>query len=75
MKIYYLNFKPKANVNYLYLFYLYDLAEYNTITSAYDTIPYTSIPKLADLLPYSVSTLNRILTNDEYRYFVTNVKK
>ena len=71
MKIYYLNFKPDADVNYLHLFSLYDLADYNPATKAYDTIHYTSIPKLAALLPYSASTLNRILANNEYKHFIT----
>ena len=71
MKIYYLHFKPDADVNYLHLFSLYDLADYNPVTKAYDTINYTSIPKLAALLPYSNSTLNRILVNDEYKDFLT----
>lgn len=71
MKIYYLHFKPKADVNYMHLFSLYDLADYNPATKAYDTINYTSIPKLAALLPYSNSTLNRILANDEYKDFLT----
>ena len=71
MKIYYLNFKPDADVNYLHLFSLYDLADYNPATKAYDTINYTSIPKLAALLPYSNSTLNRLLINDEYKDFLS----
>ena len=71
MKIYYLHFKPNADVNYLHLFSLYDLADYNPATKAYDTINYTSIPKLAALLPYSNSTLNRLLINDEYKDFLS----
>ena len=46
MKIYYINFKPEADINYLHLFSLYDLAVYNPNTKAYDTIKYTSINKL-----------------------------
>lgn len=71
MKIYYLHFKPDADVNYLHLFSLYDLADYNPATKAYDTINYTSIPKLAALLPYSAATLNRLLANDEYKDFLS----
>lgn len=71
MKIYYLNFKPDADVNYLHLFSLYDLADYNPATKAYDTINYTSIPKLAALLPYSAQTLDRLLKNDEYKKFLS----
>ena len=71
MKIYYLHFKPNADVNYLHLFSLYDLADYNPATKAYDTINYTSIPKLAALLPYSAQTLDRLLKNDEYKKFLS----
>ncbi len=71
MKNYYLHFTPDADVNYLHLFSLYDLADYNPATKAYDTINYTSIPKLAALLPYSAATLNRLLANDEYKDFLT----
>jgi len=71
MKVYYLHFNPKADVNYLHLFSLYDLADYNPATKAYDTINYTSIPKLAALLPYSNSTLNRLLANDKYKDFIS----
>ena len=70
MKIYYLNFKPEASVNYLHLFSLYDLADYNPSSKAYDTIKYTSIPKLAELLPFSASTLNRMLTDKDYKHFI-----
>lgn len=71
MKIYYLNFNLKSNINYLHLFALYDLAEYNPNTKAYDTIIYTSISKLAELLPFSTSTLNRILSDNEYNSFLS----
>ena len=74
MKIYYLNFKPEADVNYLHLFSLYDLANYNPASKAYDTITYTSIAKLAEMLPLSSSTLNRILSNDEYKPFISTDK-
>lgn len=75
MKIYYINFKPEADINYLHLFSLYDLAVYNPNTKAYDTIKYTSINKLAELLPYSQATLNRLLSNDEYNQFISIDKK
>jgi hypothetical protein len=47
MKIYYLNFNPQADVNYLHLLALYDLAQYNPATKAFDTITYNSISKLS----------------------------
>ena len=71
MKIYYLNFKPKAGINYLHLFALYDLAQYNPSTKAFDTIIYNSISSLAKLLPFSYATLNRILVDEEYKDFLT----
>lgn len=75
MKIYYINFKPKADVNYLHLLALYDLAQYTPTSKAFDTITYNSIPKLALQLPFSVATLNRILVNDEYKPFLSVDKK
>lgn len=75
MKIYYLNFKPQADVNYLHLLALYDLAQYNPASKAFDTITYNSISKLALSLPFSSATLNRILANDEYKHFLSIDKK
>lgn len=42
-KKYYFPYNPIAKVNYLYLFALSDIAEYNQTTRLYDTISYTSI--------------------------------
>lgn len=75
MKIYYLNFKPKADVNYLHLLAIYNLAQYNPITKAFDTITYNSIAQLSLSLPFSTATLNRILANDEYKHFLSIDKK
>ena len=75
MKIYYIYFKPEADINYLHLFSLYDLAVYNPTTKAYDTIKYSSIKKLAELLPYSQATLNRLISNNEYKHFISIDKK
>ena len=75
MKIYYLNFKPQADINYLHLLALYDLAQYNPASKAFDTITYNSISKLALQLPFSSATLNRILVNDEYKHFLSIDKK
>lgn len=75
MKIYYLNFKPKADVNYLHLLALYDLAQYNTTTKAFDTITYNSISKLALSLSFSATTLNRMLVNNDYKHFLSVDKK
>ena len=75
MRIYYIYFKPEADINYLHLFSLYNLAEYNATTKAYDTIKYLSINKLAELLPYSQATLNRLIANKEYEPFIKIDKK
>lgn len=75
MKHYYIKFIPEAKINYLHLFSLYDLAEYNSNQKAYNTINYKSLSNLAEMLPFSASTLNRILYNDEYRPFLTLDKK
>lgn len=70
MKKYYIPFVVAAEVNYLYLFSLYDLAEYNPDTGNFDTIHYNSIKELAERLEVSSSTLNRILSNDHYTDFL-----
>jgi len=75
MKIYYIKFNPQADINYLHLFAIYDLSTYSPETKAYDTINYTSIAKLAETLPFSASTLNRIITNDAYKDYLSIDKK
>ena len=70
MRFYYVPFVPAANINYLHLFDLYDLAEYREETKTYDTIRYTSINKLSAKLPFSNSTLSRILNNESYKEFL-----
>lgn len=70
MKKYYIPFNILADVNYLYLFALYDLAEFNPDTGNYDTIHYKSINELAGRLQISSSTLNRILCNEHYSDFI-----
>ena len=54
-KKYYLPYKPTAKINYLYLFALADLAEYNPTEKVYDTINYTSDEQLAGLLTLTPS--------------------
>ena len=63
---YYINFKPEANIQYLSLFSLYDLAEYNVDTKSFDSIKYTSISKLSDSLSISRQKLDRLLSNPNY---------
>lgn len=75
MKIYYIKFNAQADINYLHLFAIYDLSTYSPETKAYDTINYTSMAKLADMLPFSSSTLNRIISNDAYKDYLSIDKK
>ena len=75
MKIYYIKFNAQAEINYLHLFAIYDLSTYSPETKAYDTINYTSMTKLADMLPFSGSTLNRIISNDAYKDYLSIDKK
>ena len=74
-KKYYLPYNPTAKINYLYLFALADLAEYNPTEKVYDTINYTSIDQLAGLLSLSPSATTALLKNQNYQdYFTVNKK-
>lgn len=68
-KKYYLPFLPAADINYLYLFALYDLAEYQTDTGAYNTIYFTSKTALAKQIGLSLSTVSRIFNSGKYDDF------
>ena len=75
MNNYYIPFLPMADINYLYLFSLYDIAEYNTITSVFDTVKYKSQKALSNDLNISTATLTRILKNEAYNgFFEANTK-
>ena len=65
----YIPFMPKAKVDYLLLFRLYDLAEYNKETKCYDTVYYKSVSALAELLEISPSTMKRVFASTEYSPF------
>lgn len=69
IKKYYLPFNLAADVNYLYIFSLYDLAEYSKENKRRETIHYNSITGLADSLSISRSTLNRLLEKPVYKLF------
>ena len=45
MKHYYIRYEPKAEINYIYLLYLYSLGEYNTTKKCFDTISHDLIIK------------------------------
>ena len=68
---FYIPFIPSAQVNYFILFQLYEIAKYNPINKCHDTVIYKSVAELAKVLNISSSTLNRILTNAEYKEFIT----
>ena len=75
-KKYYFPYSPTAKINYLYLFALSDLAEYNPIEKVYDTINYNSIGQLAGLLALSPSATANLLNNQNYAdYFTVDKKK
>ena len=63
MNKYYLNFIPRANVNYLYLFRLAGIAEYDEENTTSFFIKFRSVKDLSDKSGIKQSTLRRILTN------------
>lgn len=75
LKQYYLRFLPTANIDYILLLNLYDLADYNTDTKTYNTVKYKSLAGLAELLGISERTLRRHLENKEYEPFLEWNKK
>ena len=74
-KRYYLPFIPAAKVNYLYLFALSDLAEYNTTAQVFDTINYSSVKELSDRLNLSPSATTNLLKNENYAEYFRVDKK
>lgn len=72
---YYIPFVPEVDVNYIYLFKLYQNAVYNRETKCYDTIVYNTNNKLAEMLDLSESTIKRMLKDSRYNYFFTVNRK
>ena len=70
LKKYYLRFLPTANIDYVFLLTLYDLADYNTDTKTYNIINYKSLAELARLCSVSDKTLRRHLVDTEYSPFL-----
>lgn len=70
MKYYYLPFLPKAKINYLHLFSLYQIADYRKETKAFDYIKYNSMQEIVQLTGISTATLSRILKSEEYSGFL-----
>ena len=77
MRNYFIRYDPAADVNYLFLFMLYGIADYDKMKRRYDKIHYNSKKDLAAKLKlaygdkaFSYSTLNRILSNDNYKAYL-----
>lgn len=68
---YYVPFVPNADINYFYLFSLYEIAEYQSATNSFSLIAYTSQRELADNIGVSTATIGRIIKSKEYKSFLT----
>lgn len=68
---YYIPFVPNADINYIYLFKLYQNATYNNQSKCYDTIAFQTIKNLAEMLDISSSTAKRLLNDTRYKDFFT----
>lgn len=68
---FYIPFIPEADIKYIYLFQLYQNAEYNKETKRYDTIRYNNQQRLAEMLNTSSSTVKRLLNDERYKDFFT----
>lgn len=83
IKHFYIPYEAKADINYIYLLYLYSLAEYNTTKNLFDTVRYSSIRTLKTQIEdkfgngsISLSTLSRLLKDERYRnYFKVDTKR
>ena len=71
MKKYYLPFDLSKNVNYNYIFSLYSIAEFDTETKRYNYIKFKTKKEIAERLNISDKTLNKIITDDDYKLFLT----
>lgn len=70
LKNYYIPFLPLADINYYYLFSLYDLAQYRKELNAYDYLKIKSYNALANEIGISESTARRMLTEyEDYKNF------
>ena len=77
LRHFYIRYEPKADINYIYLFYLYSLAEYNTSTNLFDTVSYKSVRALQKVIAerfgkgsISPSSLCRLLNDERYRDYI-----
>ena len=78
MRNYYIRYDPEAGINYLYLFMLYGIADYDKTKRRYEVITYNSVKQLAAKLQesygdraFSYATLSRLLNNTAYSDYFT----
>ena len=80
MRNYFIRYDPTAKVNYLYLFMLYGIAQYDKAVRRYNKIPFNTKKELAAKVKaaygeyaFSYSTLMRLLKDPCYNsYFSLN---
>ena len=83
MKKFYIPYHEKETIDFLLLFRLYLLAEYDTTKKTFSIIEYQSVKELAERLGktngesrVSASKVQRCLTDERYKkYFAVNPKK
>ena len=78
MRNYFISYNPSDKINYIYLFMLYGIAEYDKTKRRYERITFSSKKELAATIKsiygdcaFSYATLNRILNNPIYRKYFT----
>lgn len=78
MRNYFIRYNPEANINYIYLFMLYGISEYDKSSWSYKYITFTTKQQISNRLKdkykdkaLSYSTLTRIMTNKEYNNYFT----
>lgn len=78
MRLYFIKYQDKADINYLYLFMLYGLAENDRFLKRNSFISFTSLKDLSNRIDdkygkytFSYSTLRRILKNPDYSFYFT----
>ena len=80
MRKYYIPYCENTKVNYIYLLYIYGLAEFDTQKRIYNTINYKSANQLTELInqiyganSISKSTIQKMLNENKYNdYFTVN---
>lgn len=80
MRKYYIPYCENTKVNYIYLLYIYGLAEFDTQKRIYNTINYKSANQLTELInqiyganSISKSTIQKMLNGNNYNdYFTVN---